>query len=72
MGSRPGQVIPKTFIIKAPTRWHCVTFHVQAFAQSLRDNGAPDFHNDRYNILSDILTEFEVNLGIIFEKYYKT
>ena len=25
--------------------------------------------NDKYNILSDILTEFEVNTGIIIEKY---
>ena len=30
------------------------------------------FTHDRYNILSDILTEFEVNLGIIIEKYAKT
>ena len=30
------------------------------------------FTHDRYNILSDILTEFEVNLGIIMEKYAKT
>ena len=30
------------------------------------------FTNDRYNILSDILTESEVNLGIIIEKYAKT
>ena len=29
------------------------------------------FTHDRYNILSDILTEFEVNLGIIIEKYAK-
>ena len=28
--------------------------------------------HDRYNILSDILIEFEVNLGIIIEKYAKT
>ena len=27
------------------------------------------FTHDRYNILSDILIEFEVNLGIIIEKY---
>ena len=27
------------------------------------------FTHDRYNIPSDILIEFEVNLGIIFEKY---
>ena len=30
------------------------------------------FTHDRYNILSDILIEFEVNLGIIIEKYAKT
>ena len=30
------------------------------------------FTYDRYNILSDILIEFEVNLGIIIEKYAKT
>ena len=30
------------------------------------------FTHDRYNILSDILTEFEVNLGIIIEKYAET
>ena len=30
------------------------------------------FTHDRYNILSDILIEFEVNLGIIIEKYEKT
>ena len=30
------------------------------------------FTHDRYNIPSDILTEFEVNLGIIIEKYAKT
>ena len=30
------------------------------------------FTHDRYNILSDILTEFEVNLGIVIEKYAKT
>ena len=27
------------------------------------------FTHDRYNIPSDILIEFEVNLGIIIEKY---
>ena len=27
------------------------------------------FTHDRYNILSDILIEFEVNLGIIIERY---
>ena len=31
-----------------------------------------NFHNDKYNIPSDILIEFEVNLGIIIEKYDKT
>ena len=30
------------------------------------------FTYDRYNILSDILIEFEVNIGIIIEKYAKT
>ena len=30
------------------------------------------FIHDRYNIPSDILIEFEVNLGIIIEKYAKT
>ena len=30
------------------------------------------FTHDRYNILSDIFMEFEVNLGIIIEKYAKT
>ena len=30
------------------------------------------FTHDRYNILSDILIECEVNLGIIIEKYAKT
>ena len=30
------------------------------------------FTHDRYNILSDKLIEFEVNLGIIIEKYAKT
>ena len=30
------------------------------------------FTHDRYNIPSDILIEFEVNLGIIIEKYAKT
>ena len=30
------------------------------------------FIHDRYNILSDILSEFEVNIGIIIEKYAKT
>ena len=30
------------------------------------------FTHDIYNILSDILTAFEVNLGIILEKYAKT
>ena len=30
------------------------------------------FTHDRYNILSDILTEFEDNLRIIIEKYAKT
>ena len=30
------------------------------------------FTHERYNILSDILIEFEVNLGIIIEKYAKT
>ena len=30
------------------------------------------FTHDRYNILSEILIEFEVNLGIIIEKYAKT
>ena len=30
------------------------------------------FTHDRDNILSDILTEIEVNLGIIIEKYAKT
>ena len=30
------------------------------------------FTSDRYNILSDILTEFEVNLGIIIDKCAKT
>ena len=30
------------------------------------------FTHDRYNIVSDILTEFEVNLGVIIEKYDKT
>ena len=30
------------------------------------------FTHDRYNILSDILIEFEVNLGIIIEKCAKT
>ena len=30
------------------------------------------FTHDRYIILSDILTESEVNLGIIIEKYAKT
>ena len=30
------------------------------------------FTHDRYNILSDILIEFEDNLGIIIEKYAKT
>ena len=30
------------------------------------------FTHDRYNILSDIFTEFEVNLVIIIEKYAKT
>ena len=29
------------------------------------------FTHDRYNIPSDILIEFEVNLGIIIEKYSK-
>ena len=29
------------------------------------------FTHDRYNIVSDILIEFEVNLGIIIEKYAK-
>ena len=45
-------------------RWHCVTLQVQAFVH---------FHilfifpHDRFNILSDILTEIEVNIGIIIE-----
>ena len=30
------------------------------------------FTHDRYNIRSDILTEFEVNIGIIIEKYAET
>ena len=34
--------------------------------------GSRMFTHDRYNILSDILTEFEVNLGIIIEKYAET
>ena len=29
------------------------------------------FTNDKYNILSDMLTEIEVNTGIIIEKYAK-
>ena len=32
---------------------------------------SPIFTHDKYNILSDILTEFEVNTGIIIEKYAK-
>ena len=30
------------------------------------------FTHDKYNILSGILTEFEINPGIITEKYAKT
>ena len=30
------------------------------------------FTHDRYNIVSDILIESEVNLGIVIEKYAKT
>ena len=44
--------------------WHCVTLQVQAFLQS------PEFSHMIDE--SDILTEFEVNLGIIIEKYDKT
>ena len=48
-------------------RWHCVKlFLILSGTMEL-----PNFHNGRYNILSDILTEFEVNLGIIIEKYDK-
>ena len=47
--------------MKAPTRWNCVTLQVQAFFSQWSSH---IFTHDRYNILSDILTEFEVNLGI--------
>ena len=35
----------------------------------MQDHPTSLFTHDRYNILSDILIEFEVNLGIIIEKY---
>ena len=53
--------------------WHCVILESASFCSVLAGQWSfRIFTHDRYNILSDILIEFEVNLGIIIEKYAKT
>ena len=51
------------------------TFNLTLFWRVVRDLrvlwSSHIFTHDRYNILSDILTEFEVNLGIIIENMPK-
>ena len=58
--------------IKAPTRWHCHPPSASLCSVLTGQWSARIFTHDKYNILSDILTEFEAYPVIIIEKYAKT
>ena len=69
--SRPGHT--KDHHNKSANAWALCHPPSASFCSVLaRQRSSRIFTHDRYNFLSDILTEFEVNLGIIIEKYDKT